>query len=184
MASLLTHAVVGVALGQAAKLDWRKGWRFWCAAISCSILPDIDVIGFQLGIPYGDLWGHRGLTHSILFAAIVGFLLTVLLVNCWRERWKLALLLFGIAASHGLLDAMTNGGLGVAFFSPFNPQRYFFPWRPIRVSPLSAQAFFSGRGIGILWSEIRWVWGPAVLVGLALYSLHLWREDQRTQEKL
>lgn len=32
---------------------------------------------------------------------------------------------------------LTDGGLGVAFFSPFDNKRYFLPWRPIRVSPIS-----------------------------------------------
>src|SRR6267378_8050335 len=42
---------------------------------------------------------------------------------------------FLATASHGLLDAMTNGGLGVAFFAPFCDTRYFLPWQPIVVSP-------------------------------------------------
>jgi hypothetical protein len=32
-----------------------------------------------------------------------------------------------VTASHGMLDAMTDGGLGVAFFAPFDNARYFFP---------------------------------------------------------
>jgi membrane-bound metal-dependent hydrolase YbcI (DUF457 family) len=67
MASLFTHALVGTALGQAGISDWRKDWRFWCLVIVCSILPDIDSIGFLMGVPYGNLWGHRGITHSLVF---------------------------------------------------------------------------------------------------------------------
>jgi len=40
---------------------------------------------------------------------------------------------------------MTKGGLGVAFFSPFDNSRYFLPWRPIRVSPIAIHRFFSAR---------------------------------------
>jgi hypothetical protein len=29
-----------------------------------SILPDADVIGFAIGVPYGDPWAHRAVTHS------------------------------------------------------------------------------------------------------------------------
>ncbi len=71
MASLLTHAVVGAAFGQAGKQQWRRKPGFWLATILLSVLPDIDVIGFKLGVHYGDLWGHRGLTHSLLFAAVI-----------------------------------------------------------------------------------------------------------------
>src|SRR5438270_9121496 len=68
MASALTHAVVGVALAQAGRREWRQRWIYWVLAVICSVLPDIDVAGFRLGIHYQDLWGHRGMTHSLLFA--------------------------------------------------------------------------------------------------------------------
>jgi inner membrane protein len=178
MASAITHAVVGVALAQAGRREWRQRWIYWVLAVICSVLPDIDVVGFRLGIHYQDLWGHRGMTHSLLFAAITG--IVVALCNWKRDRWKLALLLFVITASHGLLDAMTDGGLGVAFFSPFDPTRYFFAWRPIHVSPIAAHRFFSSRGLTILWSEIRSVWAPALLTGALLYS---WRRHQEANDQ-
>jgi inner membrane protein len=84
---------------------------------------------------------------------------------------RLWLFLFLATASHGVLDAMTNGGLGVAFFAPFSDARYFFPWRPIVVSPISIRAFFGPRGLQVMWSEIGWIWAPSIvlfLVGLAL----------------
>ena len=62
--------------------------------------------------------------------------------------------LFLAAASHGLLDARTDGGLGVAFFSPFHQDRYFLPWRPIRVSSMGVSRFFTGRGLAALPSEL------------------------------
>ena len=36
------------------------------------MLPDADVFGLLVGIPYDSMFGHRGLTHSLLFAAAVG----------------------------------------------------------------------------------------------------------------
>jgi inner membrane protein len=62
-----------------------------------------------------------------------------------------------VIASHGLLDAMTTGGLGVAFFAPFSAERYFFPWRPILVSPIGIERFLSPRGAAVLMSELQWV---------------------------
>ncbi|HEX7809721.1 MAG TPA: metal-dependent hydrolase, partial [Thermoanaerobaculia bacterium] len=55
--------------------------------------------------------------------------------------------------------------LGVAFFSPFSNVRYFFPWRPIRVSPIGPR-FFSARGLATLQSELLWVWLPCVTLAL------------------
>src|SRR5258708_33227849 len=118
----------------------------WVAGEVCSVLPDLDVIGFRFGVHYGDFWGHRGFTHSLVFAALIA---SAALVLVFRDsvpkigRFPLFLYLFLATASHGLLDAMTNGGLGVAFFSPFNNHRYFLPWRPIRVSPIAVTRFFS-----------------------------------------
>lgn len=170
MATLFTHALVAASLGQAGKPDWQEDWRFWYIAVLCSILPDVDVLGFRLGIHYGDLWGHRGMTHSLLFAAVVAVVMSLRFQVPARDRWKMILLLFAITASHGLLDAMTNGGLGVAFFSPFDRTRYFLPWTPIQVSPIGAGGFFSGRGLEVIWSEIIWLWGPAIIVGAVLFA--------------
>ena len=68
-------------------------------------------------------------------------------------------------------DAMTNGGLGVAFFSPFDNRRYFLPWRPILVSPIAVTRFFSPRGYAILRSELVWIWLPAILFGSTVLML-------------
>jgi inner membrane protein len=59
----------------------------------------------------------------------------------------------------------------VAFFAPFGNSRYFFPWRPIRVSPLGVRAFLSATGVRVLRSELQWIWTPAVLVAVLLTLL-------------
>jgi inner membrane protein len=137
----------------------------------CSVIPDLDVIGFRFGVPYGDFWGHRGFTHSLVFAALLA---GAVIATGFRRgapnlgRLPLFCYLFLATASHGVLDAMTNGGLGVAFFSPLENSRYFFPWRPIRVSPIGVGRFFSQRGYLILQSELLWIWLPAgIFTGLA-----------------
>jgi inner membrane protein len=79
--------------------------------------------------------------------------------------------LFLATASHGFLDAMTDGGLGVAFFSPFSNKRYFLPWTPIRVSPIGAGRFFSSRGLDVLRTEFLWIWLPAAVLVMAAWIL-------------
>ncbi|MCC8194442.1 MAG: metal-dependent hydrolase, partial [Deltaproteobacteria bacterium] len=69
------------------------------------------------------------------------------------------------------LDAATSGGLGVAFFWPFDKARHFLPWRPIVVSPFSPAAFLSDWGRRVILSELRWVWGPCLIFALAGISL-------------
>ena len=64
-----------------------------------------------------------------------------------------------------LLDMLTDGGSGVMLLFPFSTERLFFPWRPIRVSPLSIARFFDRAG-EILWSELPFC-AVAVALGLA-----------------
>jgi inner membrane protein len=166
MASVLSHAVAALAIGACF---YRPGTpkRVWITGALCSVIPDLDVIGFHFGIRYGDFWGHRGFTHSLFFAALLASL--VLLIAFRRGvpglgRFVLWIYFFLATASHGLLDAMTDGGLGVAFFSPFNTTRYFLPWRPIRVSPIGISRFFSHRGLDVVQSELLWIWLPAAVL--------------------
>ena len=184
MASLFTHAVVGAALAQASPEQWRADWRFWGLAVACSILPDIDSIGFHAGIPYGSLWGHRGITHSLLFAAILAAGLAVAFGRRFAPAWKLGVLLFAVTASHGVLDAMTNGGLGVAFFAPLDTTRYFFSWRPIAVSPIGLSRFFTWRGVRILSSEALWIWCPALLFAVLVRLTQCWQKSRQDPQPL
>ena len=168
MASVISHAVAAAAIGSAAGPSPAPA-RFWTAAILCAVIPDLDAIGFRLGVPYGSLFGHRGITHSILFALLSAAAATVWAARGAPPEFRTRVLLaFSLAAlSHGFLDAGTNGGLGVAFLSPFSNHRYFFPFRPIEVSPIGIRPFFSARGIDVLGSEALWIWLPsAALAGI------------------
>lgn len=165
MPSAFTHAAAALALGTAFR---RPGppVGVWIAGAVCAAAPDLDAIGLRFGVPYGHVLGHRGFTHSLVFAALVAGVITV--VACRDERWRgrrreVALFLFLATASHGVLDMLTNGGRGVALLAPFSTERLFLPWRPIEVSPLSISRFFSGRGMVVFTSELRWVWLPAGL---------------------
>ncbi len=166
MASLPTHAMAALGLGA---FFYKPGIpkRVWVIGAVCSTIPDFDVIGFRFGIRYGDFWGHRGCTHSLVFAAVLAVAIVILgfhrgLPNISRlSMWTY---FFLATASHGLLDAMTDGGLGVAFFAPFDSHRYFLPWTPIRVSPIGIGRFFTSRGSAVLRSELLWIWVPAGLL--------------------
>ena len=165
MASVLSHAVAASAISVAFYRP-NVPKRVWIAGIACSVLPDLDVIGFRFGIRYGDFWGHRGFSHSLAFAALLAAVITagILRTQPQISRVCIFVYLFLSAVSHALLDAMTNGGLGVAFFAPFDHQRYFLPWRPIRVSPIGVSRFFGARGLAVLKTELLWIWLPSILV--------------------
>jgi len=176
MASAFTHGFLALSMG---KTFFREGMppKFWMFSLLCSVLPDMDVYGFYLGTAYGSLWGHRGFTHSLFFA----FLLSVVIMNFgYREYgpftpswWKLWVFFFFLASSHGVLDAMTSGGFGVAFFSPFAPTRYSLPWTPLIISPLGLDTFFTSWGRKVIWSEITWVWLPSILIWGVLQAVRI-----------
>ena len=164
MPSVLSHAVAAIGIGACFYRPGIPG-RVWFAGALCSMLPDIDVLGFRFGVHYGDFWGHRGFTHSLVFAALLAVAVLIVAFHSGMPqlgRLRLWCYLFIATASHGFLDAMTDGGLGVAFFAPFNNRRYFFRWTPIRVSPIGITRFFSEPGLAVLRSELVWVWLPAI----------------------
>jgi inner membrane protein len=176
MASPFSHAVAALSIGTCFYRP-QISKRAWIAGAICSVIPDLDVIGFRYGIHYGDFWGHRGFTHSLVFAALLASVVALVMTRrglTGMGRFVLFVYLFLATASHGVLDAITNGGLGVAFFSPFDNTRYFLPWRPVRVSPIGVTRFFSPRGFAILQSELLWIWLPAILFGSVVLMLR-WR---------
>jgi len=162
--SILTHPAVPLALGVAYGQRYVSR-RLLLAGVGASILPDIDSLGLSLGVPYGDTLGHRGLSHSILFALLLAVAAASLFRTLRASRSAAFAVVLVSCASHGLLDALTNGGLGVAFLSPFSNHRYFLPWRPIAVSPLDVDLFFSAWGLRVLRSEALSVWLPFALLG-------------------
>ena len=173
MASIISHPAIPLALTVAFGSRIVPA-RLVVFGVVCSILPDLDAIGFRAGIPYGHPLGHRGFSHSIVFALLVGAVSALFHRHLRASARAAFLFTFVSTASHGLLDALTTGGLGVAFFSPFSNQRHFLPWRVIEVSPIGVAAFFSAWGRRVLSSELRWVWAPSAafgFLGAALRSL-------------
>ena len=167
MASPLGHSIAVLAIGRFFPKTITS-IKFWILGIACSVLPDGDVIGFKLGIPYEHMLGHRGLTHSLLFALLIGIFVTILFYRSTKllSKQGISLVIFFTlcTASHGLLDAMTTGGLGVAFFAPIDNTRYFFSFRPIAVSPLSISQFFGEWGWRVIKSELVWVGIPYLII--------------------
>jgi inner membrane protein len=160
MASIFGHSIVGYTLTKIINQKQTK-WLL-LVAICSAILPDIDVLAFKLGIPYQHPLGHRGFTHSILFAIIWTLVVMFFLGKTNKLIW--VVVIFLTTVSHGVLDAMTSGGLGVGFFIPFNNSRVFFPFRDIEVSPIGIGEFFSEWGLRVFLSEIKYIVLPCFIL--------------------
>jgi inner membrane protein len=190
MCSAITHAVLGVAVARVGT-GARMPLRFWVAAAVLSVAPDIDGLRHTFGAGWdAGMWGHRGVTHSLVSAALTAAAATLVLfprsldaraqdpavlVDRWSSpisKWRVWLILAAAMASHGLTDMLTNGGAGVAEFAPLSVHRYKWAFQPVEVSPMSVGRFIGERGLNILWNELRWVLLPA---GAAVAAAELLR---------
>lgn len=169
------HIAVGMAaarINEPARSPGLGALAFWSTV---SLLPDLDVIGFSLGIEYGDPWGHRGASHSLAMAVLVGVAAAIAARGLRRPALRTGLLATAVVASHALLDTMTDGGLGCALFWPLDLTRYFAPWRPIPVAPIGA-AFFTAGGASVAVVEL--------LLFAPLFVFALWRPAARLSRTL
>lgn len=175
MASIFSHAIAATALGT-VNTPKKRALKYIALGIFCATFPDFDVIAFKLGIPYEHPFGHRGFFHSIFFAYLQGlFIVRIFYHEYAFMSWnalKTGFYFFCCGVSHSLLDAMTNGGKGVAFFAPFDNSRYFLPWRPIQVSPVDIESFFGEWGMRVLQSEFYYIMIPSALLasGMLLFK--------------
>jgi inner membrane protein len=180
------HVAVGLAAARMYHQGRQTPWTSMAAWSALSLLPDADVVGFGLGVRYGDPWGHRGATHSLTLAIAGGIAIGVAARRFKRPAVRTALLACAVLASHGLLDTLTDGGLGAALFWPFELTRYFAPWQPIPVAPIGLD-FLSSYGLFVSVIELvlfapllvwTWRWRPIALrrivAGLALWLAAVW----------
>ena len=165
MPSVFAHVAAGAALGSAFAPTSKR--RLWVAAAVCAAVPDVDA----LGRPFGNLsyeaafGGHRGFTHSILFAIVVGgWAAWMLSRDIISQRAHLRLwLAFALAiASHGILDALSTIGNGVAFWAPFSWTHYEFGWQPL--GEIGPGPRGPTRLLAIVGNELLWVGLPSLIV--------------------
>jgi inner membrane protein len=168
------HVLVGLAIARAHDSSTNRSApersarvRFVGVVAFCqlALLPDLDVIAFRFGIPYSAEFGHRGASHSMLAAIVVGLLATPLLMRGLQSAMiPTAVAAICALASHGALDMLTDGGLGVAWWWPFETDRHFFPVRPLPVAPIG-RAFVSSTGFKVALTEI------AMFLPFGVYAL-------------
>jgi len=184
MPSIFAHAIAGAALGSAFA-PRRASRRVWLAAAICAALPDIDA----LGRPFGNLryeaafGGHRGFTHSVVFAVLLGALVAWGLSREARSKqvplglWAT----FAVAtASHGVLDALSTIGRGVAFWAPFSWAHYEFVWQPLGAIGPGPRG--PERLPALVGNELLWVGLPALIVVVIARFIRRSSPEQLSEE--
>jgi len=139
------HVVLGLAVGKAFGKGALRA-RPAAVFVALAVLPDLDAIAFRFGIPYANQFGHRGASHSLVVACMVALLAWPVARAMKLSEWRVCGAVLAAVASHGLLDALTDGGLGPALLWPISSERFFFPWRPIPVGPIGVR-FLTHRGL-------------------------------------
>jgi inner membrane protein len=184
MATVIGHFITGAALALPF-VSYQKDESLlkkiaFVGLTGCyAVLPDIDVVGFGK-IPYGHTLGHRGITHSpVALVAAAGVVSILAKAFSSRKDWAhafrvfLALSLAGV--SHPILDALTNGGLGVLMFYPFSEERFFFDWRPIQVPPIGISTLTAEKIKILLMAELPWFGTALIFASTLRLSASLWK---------
>jgi inner membrane protein len=164
--TIFTHALL--PLIGAAALNGRIPGRLVAAGMVAAVLPDADVAARIFGIPHTHDFGHRGATHTILFALIVGLTGAAAAQRLRSGPWLAFLFLSLSTLSHAFTDMVTNGGKGLMLLWPLSGERFASLWRPVEVSRVGLQAFDEGRIWTVLLSEWLWLVLPAAAFALLL----------------
>jgi membrane-bound metal-dependent hydrolase YbcI (DUF457 family) len=117
----VAHSLLGATFASSlVPADEPNRMRILLLCALVSIVPDFDflpIVLFDI-----DRSFHRGFSHSIFFAIVVG---ATIFLFIGRQRWREGLLYTIAMLSHGLLDALTAvNGQGVALLWPLTDDRF------------------------------------------------------------
>jgi inner membrane protein len=122
----LTHIVLGACIGEAIGRRRFGKPALFMGALANS-LPDIDFMGVFFLDTADNLLAHRGITHSVLFAVLSTFFLSLLIKLFMLRKASMRVLLWLIGVNiftHLFIDAFNAYGTG--WWEPFSHQRISF----------------------------------------------------------
>lgn len=133
------HVAAGLAgwrFQGGARLEARSAATRVRSALVFTALATFQDLDIFLPHRWGAGWVHRGALHSPVVALVAAAIGALLLWDL-GDRRRTFLLALLTAASHGLLDTLTRGGLGVMLLWPFTLARFESPWELLPPSPFS-----------------------------------------------
>ena len=170
----VTHVALGAVVAHTAARR-TLGTRVLVVGAVAGALPDIDTFLSLSGDYFDELMLHRGITHSLFFAPVVGPLLGCALWRLERrggtERlraWIVALTL--ALLSHPLLDVTTS--YGIQLLQPFSDAR-FAVWAMPIIDPVYTLILLAG--FLVAWRRPNWKAAPVVALALSTgYLAYAW----------
>jgi inner membrane protein len=129
MSTLIGHSLAATVITSAVpKCTARRPRVLLVAAVLAGILPDCDVLVAAFLRPGST--GHRGLSHSLVFALAASAVLAVAIHRVAGIRFIRAWVVLALAAmSHPVLDYLMGAGPPVPFFAPFSDRGHLAPVR-------------------------------------------------------
>jgi inner membrane protein len=181
----LSQAALGAAVAHGC-CHRRLGWRAAVWGAVAGAVPDVDILLGIGGDAFDGLASHRGVTHSLFFAPVVGPLWGFWLAQrerragtaadaARRRAWMLAVTL--ALLSHPLLDYFTP--YGTQLLAPLSDARFAWPAMPI-VDP--AYTLILLAGLAFAWRVATRPWAGrvsavAVLLSCAYIGWAAWLND-------
>jgi inner membrane protein len=132
-------------------------------------LPDADVLVVAMGAHDGGVIGHRGASHSLAVAVVIGLASALLARRLGWPFLRTAIACTLAVCSHGILDALGEGGRGIPLLWPFSEVRVMSPWRLLPDAP---------RGFKLLSRHGLFDVALEFLVFLPLTAFALWPARQ------
>jgi len=111
-----------------------------------AMLPDADVFITPLGSHDSIVCGHRGASHSLLMAASIAIAGGLLARRYGWSGIRTMLAVMLAIGSHGLLDALGEGGRAIPLFWPLSEHRFRAPWQFLPDAPRGLK-FISWHGL-------------------------------------
>lgn len=119
----IAHGLIGASLVALIHPSAdTKNWKPLLCGFLIANSPDFD---FAFSFLFGWKNFHRGVTHSLFFALLVGALIFVFLR---RENWRIPLAYTMAFLSHTLLDFIAARDGAVHLLTPFDLGKYALGW--------------------------------------------------------
>lgn len=145
MSSILGHGLAGILIASTVRKESDESKRRLLMFVALlAILPDVDVLIYIFFGAMG-LTPHRGITHTLLFALLIGTVFSLMLGHYFALSFRAGCLLFSaVLLSHLALDYLMGSGPVVPFLWPFSDDGYLSPYKIVPT------AYYSTSSAGLI----------------------------------
>ena len=173
MATFISHPLFGAGASYILCQSQTKTHtqRFILLSVLCQWLPDIDTLSYLFPIDQQYALGHRGFTHSGIFALALAFAVMMNFLSLTPTHPPSVVGAFYLVFSHdtlprAFLTPWLSPPLVSPFFWPFTAERYLFSWQPLMNIPIQFSELF-----GLAFWHAQWI--ECQFFGFLLTCLYL-----------